>query len=204
MVSLVLGLFLPKIAQHQGTSITCAALPSPFSCRPPPTSAPLHYQAVLGHRAVPGRRNETRCEAQPRAPIGYHLTADWRAPCWRGAGPPCCCVAYEPSNSTSYSDCRGWQGVACALQHHIGSSLTGGARHGRMTCPSALSATTTCTGRGRHNGLAPDRLPSVRSTYAHGKSSWPEEVLWRAQRTTTRSHGFCQRQMATFTRSPRA
>ena len=145
---------------------------------------------------------DTRCVVRPwtaggggwggAAARAHWLTPDSLSarPWWHGAGPPCCCVAYEPSHSTSSSDCRGWQGVACALQHHIGSSLTGEACHGRMTGPPALRATTTCTGRGPHHGRAPDRPPSGRRTYAHGKSSWPEEVLWRAQRTTTRSHGF--------------
>ena len=62
---------------------------------------------------------DTRCVVRPwtaggggwggAAARGNQLSTDSLSarPWWHGAGPPCCCVADELSNSTSYSDCRG-------------------------------------------------------------------------------------------------
>ena len=173
---------------------------------PPPGTSSAPAGRHVSPTALPARPAQllgldTRCLVRPwtaggggwggAAARASRLSTDSLSarPWWHGAGPPCCGVADEPSNLTSSSDWRGWQGVVCALQYLIGSSRTGGARHGRMTGPAALRH-DDMPRAGPHHGRAPDRLPSGRRTDAHGTSSWPEEVLWRAQRTTTRSHGF--------------
>src|SRR5262245_40958515 len=101
----------------------CLTIPVP---PPPPPKRLPEAQLCIGFTRL-------TCDAWTQVPRVSRLARG--SPCtWsheQKACSPRCRLADKPSHSTSCGDGRGWQVVVCALQHHMSSSRTGGARLGR-------------------------------------------------------------------------